>query len=93
MRGFSGFYSAIFAAKKCFEFGLSLGHVRVIPDQRDEIVSSVRELSSKYSLVFTSGGIGKPIEGDYFVPYSNPLKDLLMMILRMNQLLKPLKFP
>lgn len=46
-------------ARKCFEFGLTLAHVRVIPDQREEIVSSICELSSKYSLVFTSGGIGK----------------------------------
>lgn len=49
----------LFSAKKCFEYGLQLGHVRVIPDQQKEIVDSIRELSQSYSLVFTSGGIGK----------------------------------
>lgn len=31
----------------------------MIPDQQAEIIDSIRELSRSYSLVFTSGGIGK----------------------------------
>lgn len=46
-------------AKKCFEYGLNLAHVRVIPDKKAEIIDNIKELSSNYALVFTSGGIGK----------------------------------
>lgn len=45
-------------AKGCFQHGLDLRHVRVIPDDRSVIVETVKELSSKYKLVISSGGIG-----------------------------------
>lgn len=45
-------------AKKCFEYGLNLAQIRVIPDDKSEIMDCIKEFSSKYSLVFTSGGIG-----------------------------------
>lgn len=36
-----------------------MAHVRVIPDNKTDIIGNIKELSSNYSLVFTSGGIGK----------------------------------
>lgn len=38
--------------------GIMLGEARVIPDIRQVIIDNVRELSDRYDLVFTSGGIG-----------------------------------
>jgi Predicted nucleotide-utilizing enzyme related to molybdopterin-biosynthesis enzyme MoeA len=38
--------------------GIDLKEARVLPDNREMIVATVRELSSKYAHVFTSGGIG-----------------------------------
>ncbi|MEM9724978.1 MAG: molybdopterin-binding protein [Pseudomonadota bacterium] len=40
------------------EIGVDLREIRVVPDVTERIVSAVRELSSGYDLVFTSGGIG-----------------------------------
>lgn len=47
-----------FLAKKCFEHGLRLKHIRVIPDDIEIISKTVIELSENYDLLFTSGGIG-----------------------------------
>jgi len=38
--------------------GIDLKEARVVADEADEIVTAVNELRSKYSYVFTSGGIG-----------------------------------
>ena len=38
--------------------GLDLKEARVVSDERDAIIGAVRELSGKYTHVFTSGGIG-----------------------------------
>lgn len=38
--------------------GVDLSEVRVVPDVEDRIVEAVRELSARYTYVFTSGGIG-----------------------------------
>jgi molybdenum cofactor synthesis domain-containing protein len=40
------------------EKGYQIGEVRIVPDEEDEIIKSVRELKEKYFLVITSGGIG-----------------------------------
>ena len=40
------------------ERGIRLAEVRVIGDEKGQIVSTVRDLSERYDLVFTSGGIG-----------------------------------
>ncbi|TPX38297.1 hypothetical protein SmJEL517_g00091 [Synchytrium microbalum] len=47
-----------YLAQKCFEHGLELRRIVVVPDIEEEIIESVRILSSKFGLVFTSGGIG-----------------------------------
>ena len=38
--------------------GIDLSEVRVVPDMEERIVEAVRELSARYTYVFTSGGIG-----------------------------------
>lgn len=40
------------------KIGINLQEVRVVPDEADEIVDAVNALRSKYTHVFTSGGIG-----------------------------------
>ncbi|TPX68033.1 hypothetical protein SpCBS45565_g03333 [Spizellomyces sp. 'palustris'] len=47
-----------YLAKKCFDFGLDLRRIQVVPDVEQDIIESVRELSRRYHWVFTSGGIG-----------------------------------
>ena len=47
-----------FLAKKLTELGINLSEVRTVPDLTEEIVFAVNNLRSKYTYVFTSGGIG-----------------------------------
>lgn len=47
-----------FLATTLGERGISLNEVRVIQDDHEEIRGTVRDLSKKYDIVFTSGGIG-----------------------------------
>ncbi|KAJ3016716.1 UNVERIFIED_CONTAM: hypothetical protein HDU68_012072 [Siphonaria sp. JEL0065] len=47
-----------FLARLCFETGLSLKRILVVPDEEEDVIESVKELSAKYAHVFTSGGIG-----------------------------------
>ncbi|WP_299481281.1 molybdopterin-binding protein [uncultured Roseibium sp.] len=47
-----------FVADYMTSLGIDLKEVRVVPDERDEIVLAVNALRSKYDYVFTSGGIG-----------------------------------
>lgn len=47
-----------FLAGQLTEVGITLAEVRVVSDERDAIISAVRELKGKYGSVFTSGGIG-----------------------------------
>ncbi|KAJ2925310.1 hypothetical protein H1R20_g11759, partial [Candolleomyces eurysporus] len=42
----------------CFQHGIDLKRVEVIPDDEGEIIEAARRLSSKFDLVITSGGIG-----------------------------------
>lgn len=45
-------------AKLCFELGIEMKRVEVIPDDEETIVETVRRLSRTYDWVVTSGGIG-----------------------------------
>jgi molybdenum cofactor synthesis domain-containing protein len=40
------------------ELGVALRHIMVIPDDVEEVAKAVRELSSRFDYVFTSGGVG-----------------------------------
>ncbi|KAJ2455451.1 hypothetical protein EV183_000783 [Coemansia sp. RSA 2336] len=45
-------------ANRCFELGIELRKIEVVPDTPQAIVDSLRQLSSSHSMVITSGGIG-----------------------------------
>lgn len=45
-------------AKWCFNLGIDLQRIEVIPDDVDDIVEAARRMTQKYDLVITSGGIG-----------------------------------
>ncbi|KAL4067436.1 MoaB/Mog domain-containing protein [Scleroderma yunnanense] len=45
-------------AQYCFELGIDLKRVEVIPDDENDIIEASRRLVNKYDLVVTSGGIG-----------------------------------
>ncbi|EAU84070.1 hypothetical protein CC1G_06932 [Coprinopsis cinerea okayama7 len=45
-------------AQYCFEHGIDLKRIEVIPDDENEIIEAARRLTSKYDFVVTSGGIG-----------------------------------
>ncbi|KAI8322526.1 Molybdopterin binding protein [Martensiomyces pterosporus] len=45
-------------AKRCFELGVEVGKIEVVPDSYESIASSVQQLSQAHDIVFTSGGIG-----------------------------------
>jgi molybdenum cofactor synthesis domain-containing protein len=47
--------------------GVSLGRIEVVPDDLDDIASSVRALSRRFGVVFTSGGVG-PTHDDVTLP-------------------------
>ncbi|KAI8827190.1 molybdopterin binding domain protein [Fimicolochytrium jonesii] len=56
-----------FLAKKCFDHGLDLKRIVVVPDITEDIAQTVREMSASYGIVFTSGGIG-PTHDDITYP-------------------------
>ena len=47
-----------YIALKLSKIGIKLAEVKIIPDIKEEIISSVNGLRKKYSYVFTTGGIG-----------------------------------
>ena len=47
-----------FIAKRCNDLGYSLKEVRVVKDDKKQIIKALRELSKMFNNVFTTGGIG-----------------------------------
>src|SRR5215475_12517902 len=47
-----------FVAEYLTEIGIDLKEVRVVPDEEAEIVTAVNALRSRYTYLFTTGGIG-----------------------------------
>ncbi|KAI0657599.1 MoaB/Mog domain-containing protein [Cubamyces menziesii] len=45
-------------ARFCFENGIDLKRIEVVPDEEDDIVEAARRLVKTYDFVITSGGIG-----------------------------------
>jgi len=54
--------NANYLAKMLFDIGVELKRIEVISDDRDDIAETVRSMSAKYDLVFTSGGIGPTLD-------------------------------
>ncbi|KAJ2898831.1 hypothetical protein IWW38_001211 [Coemansia aciculifera] len=50
--------NSYFFAKRCFELGVAVEKIEVVPDTYAAISSSVQSLSRSHDIVFTSGGIG-----------------------------------
>lgn len=50
--------NASFLIAELYELGVSLRRVVIVPDEIDTIADTVRECSSQFDYVFTSGGIG-----------------------------------
>lgn len=48
--------NSAYLAKFCFNLGIALKRVEVIPDDEDDIVNTVRKHSENYDFVVTSGG-------------------------------------
>jgi molybdenum cofactor synthesis domain-containing protein len=59
--------NARFLTRELRELGVTLARVEVIPDVPAEIAESVRTLSARYDVVFTSGGVG-PTHDDVTLP-------------------------
>ena len=47
-----------FIAKRCIKLGHLLKEVRIIRDDKKQIIKTIKELSSRYTNVFSTGGIG-----------------------------------
>ncbi len=47
-----------YIAKTLTKLGISLLEVRIVPDQEERIIEAVQALSSRYTYLFTTGGIG-----------------------------------
>lgn len=50
--------NAAYLAKKLVEHGIRLVEIRVVPDQEEEIITAAQALSTRYTYLFTTGGIG-----------------------------------
>ncbi|KZP30847.1 hypothetical protein FIBSPDRAFT_814648 [Athelia psychrophila] len=75
-------------AKYCFQHGVELKRIEVIPDDETEIVEAARRLVAQYDFVVTSGGIG-PTHDDITYPslsraFSRPLKHHQETLTRMR---------
>jgi molybdenum cofactor synthesis domain-containing protein len=51
-------YNSFFMAQELWSHGIQLCRISIIPDIIDEIAGEVRDFSSRFDYVFTSGGIG-----------------------------------
>lgn len=47
-----------FIAERCTQLGIDLREVRIVPDDKAEIVSALNALRRRYTYLFTTGGIG-----------------------------------
>ncbi|KAF5092915.1 hypothetical protein D0Z03_002638 [Geotrichum reessii] len=45
-------------SKFCFERGIAVKHIAVVPDEEADIVETIQRLASRYDFIVTSGGIG-----------------------------------
>ncbi|TFY74180.1 hypothetical protein EWM64_g9833 [Hericium alpestre] len=79
-------------AKYCFENGIDLKRVEVIPDEEEDIVEAARRMVQKYDFVITSGGIG-PTHDDITYEslakaFNQPLKHNEEVLRRMLEMSK-----
>ena len=64
--------NSAYFAKYCFDLGIALKRIEVIPDDEAEIIEASQRMSARYDFVVTSGGIGPT-----FVTNAWPLRSSL----------------
>ncbi|RPD61543.1 Molybdopterin binding protein [Lentinus tigrinus ALCF2SS1-7] len=79
-------------ARFCFENGIDLKRIEVIPDDEDDIVEAARRLVKNYDFVISTGGIG-PTHDDITYQslakaFDQPLEHHAETIRRMNEMIK-----
>ncbi|KAI1792424.1 Molybdopterin binding protein [Ganoderma leucocontextum] len=79
-------------ARFCFENGIDLKRIEVIPDEEDDIVETARRLVKNYDFVITTGGIG-PTHDDITyqslaAAFEQPLEHHAETLRRMGEMLK-----
>lgn len=50
--------NSTYFARFCFERGIDVKHVAVVPDDEADIVETIQRLANRYDFIVTSGGIG-----------------------------------
>lgn len=80
--------NAHYLSQQLFQLGVRLCRILVVPDEEEAIASSVKDLSERYDLVFTSGGVG-PTHDDITVP--SIAKGLGRELVRSEQMVKYLQ--
>jgi FAD synthetase len=59
--------NARYLVRELRELGVRVARIEVVPDDADDIAASVRALSGRFDLVFSSGGVG-PTHDDVTLP-------------------------
>ncbi|EED78209.1 predicted protein [Postia placenta Mad-698-R] len=79
-------------ARFCFENGIDLKRIEVIPDDEDDIVEASRRLVKTYDFVITSGGIGPTHDDITYASlakaFDQPLAHHAEMLARMTTMIK-----
>ncbi|KAI0634363.1 Molybdopterin binding protein [Trametes polyzona] len=79
-------------ARFCFENGIDLKRIEVIPDEEDDIVEAARRLVKTYDFVITSGGIGPTHDDITYASlakaFDQPLEHHQETLRRMNEMIK-----
>ena len=50
-----------YLAVELLNLGINVRQIRIVPDEKKEIVGALNALKIKYTYVFTSGGIDQPM--------------------------------
>ncbi|KAM5536820.1 hypothetical protein V8D89_009538 [Ganoderma adspersum] len=79
-------------ARFCFENGIDLKRIEVIPDEEDDIVEAARRLVKTYDFVITTGGIG-PTHDDITyqslaAAFEQPLEHHAETLQRMSEMIR-----
>ncbi|KAI0649826.1 MoaB/Mog domain-containing protein [Trametes meyenii] len=79
-------------ARFCFENGIDLKKIEVIPDDEDDIVEAARRLVKDYDFVITSGGIGPTHDDITYASlakaFDQPLEHHKETLRRMEEVIK-----
>ena len=77
-----------FIAERCTKIGIDLREVRVIEDDKKEIIANVKVLSEKFDYLFTTGGIGPTHDDKTADSIAEAFEDKLVLNTIAHDLLK-----